>query len=421
MGLFGGCTPGKFVQQKTITMQYKRPPFHSTAAMSAVRSAAATIRQLATPLVKNESTLDLYRFRPVKSVIEINAGGTFPAVQPFLKAEKLINARAIALGYAVTDLIGDITGVPGGFMGHYVHHDIYTGTDGKTFEVHGDIRQAYNNLGAAQSILGIPVTDETGTPDGIGRFNHFKNGSIYWTPKTGPAALWAKVRDCWAQNGWERGALGYPISNQHRMIPIPATDPIVEWCTFENGVIAADPKTCNIAPAASMSEATLKNLIGSRIRDQFQANPNNVALRSGSEILGVTDYKYEYPHGYLSRAVGFRFHGFHDNGLATDTDFFIDIWLRFMLCAPIGFSEPNTKTLVAVMDYLRVDFENFVRIEEIRKGVEDGIRNSFYSTDPDHPELPEGSVVVDVVDTGANLRTGVISLLDVLLDAGGNL
>jgi len=186
-------------------------------------------------------------------------------------------------------------------------------------------------------------------------------------------------------------------------------------------MIAADPKGARIAPSASISQASLHALVGNRLNEQFKANPNNVSLRSATEALGVADYKYEYPYGYVSRAVGFRFHGFHDNGLAPDTDFFIDIWLRFELISPITFSEPATKSMVAILDYLRVDFENIVRIEEIRKGVENGIHNSFYARDPYHPELPEGSVVIDTVNTGADVRTGKIDILDVLMDANGNL
>ncbi len=50
-------------------------------------------------------------------------------------------------------------------------------------------RDRYNNLGGAAGPLGLPLTDETGTPDGIGRFNHFQGGSIYWTPATGAAMV----------------------------------------------------------------------------------------------------------------------------------------------------------------------------------------------------------------------------------------
>ena len=84
-----------------------------------------------------------------------------------------------------------------------------------TFEVHGGIHAKYLALGAEASFLGYPRTDETGTPDGIGRFNHFQGGSIYWTPTTGAHEVHGLIRDFWAQQGWERNpALGYPISDE---------------------------------------------------------------------------------------------------------------------------------------------------------------------------------------------------------------
>lgn len=82
-------------------------------------------------------------------------------------------------------------------------------------EVHGAIRAKYLALGAEASVLGYPTTDETGTPDGIGRFNHFESGSIYWTPNTGAWEVHGLIRGYWAANGWERNPnLGYPITDE---------------------------------------------------------------------------------------------------------------------------------------------------------------------------------------------------------------
>ena len=82
-------------------------------------------------------------------------------------------------------------------------------------EVHGAIHAKYLALGAETSILGYPTTDETGTPDGIGRYNHFQAGSIYWTPNTGAYEVHGLIREFWAANGWERNPnLGYPISDE---------------------------------------------------------------------------------------------------------------------------------------------------------------------------------------------------------------
>jgi hypothetical protein len=83
------------------------------------------------------------------------------------------------------------------------------------FEVHGTIREKYLAFGAEASILGYPLTDETGTPDGIGRFNHFQSGSIYWTPGTYAQEVHGLIRDRWSSLGWERNPqLGYPITDE---------------------------------------------------------------------------------------------------------------------------------------------------------------------------------------------------------------
>lgn len=66
-----------------------------------------------------------------------------------------------------------------------------------------------------EATLGAPTTDEQGTPDGTGRYNHFTNdASIYWTPNTGAQAIHGAIRDKWASLGWERSPLGYPTSDE---------------------------------------------------------------------------------------------------------------------------------------------------------------------------------------------------------------
>jgi uncharacterized protein with LGFP repeats len=73
--------------------------------------------------------------------------------------------------------------------------------------------------------FGYPLTDETTTPDGRGRFNHFRafnpdgsfigESSIYWTPETGAHEVYGGIRDFWAQQGWETSKVGYPINAEH--------------------------------------------------------------------------------------------------------------------------------------------------------------------------------------------------------------
>lgn len=76
----------------------------------------------------------------------------------------------------------------------------------------GRISAKYSEMSAAESWLGFPKTNEEKTPDGVGRFVHFENGSIYWTPSTGAQPVPKDVFDAWATEGYETGILGYPVA-----------------------------------------------------------------------------------------------------------------------------------------------------------------------------------------------------------------
>lgn len=81
--------------------------------------------------------------------------------------------------------------------------------------IYGSIYEKWASLGYEAGLLGYPVTDETSTPDGEGRYNHFQGGSIYWTPETGAHEIHGGVRDKWASMGWERSSLGYPVRDEY--------------------------------------------------------------------------------------------------------------------------------------------------------------------------------------------------------------
>jgi hypothetical protein len=86
------------------------------------------------------------------------------------------------------------------------------------FSVRGAVLHRWLAIGDTR--FGYPTTDELATPDGIGRFNHFRqpgvNGtpesSIYWTAGTGAVEVYGAIRAHWARLGWERSALSYPLS-----------------------------------------------------------------------------------------------------------------------------------------------------------------------------------------------------------------
>jgi uncharacterized protein with LGFP repeats len=118
------------------------------------------------------------------------------------------------LGYPVSDETGTPDGA--GRVNDFSHAgSIYWTPSTRAWSVHGAVRDKYLGLGGPSSFLGYPVTDETGTPDGAGRFNHFSNaGSIYWTPSTRAWSVHGAIRAKWASLGWERSCLGYPMTDE---------------------------------------------------------------------------------------------------------------------------------------------------------------------------------------------------------------
>jgi hypothetical protein len=105
-------------------------------------------------------------------------------------------------------------------------------------QVYGVIGEKYRQLGGSSSFLGCPLTDELGTPDGIGRYNHFEGGSIYWTPQTGAHAVWGAIRERWASMGWENSELKYPLSEE-----IVLSDGVGRYAEFQGGRIYWHPET----------------------------------------------------------------------------------------------------------------------------------------------------------------------------------
>jgi hypothetical protein len=131
-----------------------------------------------------------------------------------------IVVKYLALG-GPNSLLGNPTGAeigqPGGRSQAYQRGTIYYSAATGAHEVHGGIATHYNALGGPAGLLGYPTTDESITPDLVGRFNHFTGSggaSIYWTPATGAWSIHGAIRTHWAALGWERGLAGYPTTDE---------------------------------------------------------------------------------------------------------------------------------------------------------------------------------------------------------------
>lgn len=154
------------------------------------------------------------------------------------------------MGYPTSDETAarDTLGRFNQFQGAVVFWHPNTGA----FSLQGLILARWNEMGAESSVLGYPTTDETATADGVGRFNHFEHGSIFWTPTTGAHEVLGAIRLRWAELRWERGLLGYPIAAPYSEVRNRVRFDVAR---FQSGKIEVNTETQQVAVAKAPSTA----------------------------------------------------------------------------------------------------------------------------------------------------------------------
>ncbi len=124
-----------------------------------------------------------------------------------------LNWEAGPLGFPITDEQGTPNGLAR--YNHLQGGSIYWSPNTGAHETQGAIEASWQSLGWEAGFLGLPVTDETETPNGAGRYNHFQGGSVYWSPANGAHEGHGAIRDAWARQGWEAGGLGFPTTDEY--------------------------------------------------------------------------------------------------------------------------------------------------------------------------------------------------------------
>jgi uncharacterized protein with LGFP repeats len=228
-----------------------------------------------------------------------------------------------------------------GRVSHFETGDIYWRADAGAHEIHGAIRGKFDDLAGAGGFLGYPTTDETKTPDGLGRFNHFQGGSIYWTPETGAHEVHGAIRDKWAALGWERSYLRYPTTDE-----MPTPDGNGRISTFQRGHIhinnenvfdVADAKVFDTGPMrASFVSGSAQLAITSNGFWSFRGNVHDAGFVGHNYAVGIAiDFRDAGGrakavtqegslHGTL--AIGSRDDDWQQNGPDTPDAFLIDNW-----------------------------------------------------------------------------------------------
>ncbi|MDQ3631407.1 MAG: hypothetical protein M3417_09135, partial [Actinomycetota bacterium] len=169
-----------------------------------------------------------------------------------------------------------------GHFRHYEHGSIYWTFKTGAREVHGAIREKWQSLEWERGVLGYPTSDETATPDGKGRFNHFQNGSIYWTPQSGAHEVHGAIRQKWAALGWETGYLGYPTSDE-----TTAPDTVGRYNHFQGGSIYWTPARGAFAVHKEVRDVWASQRyelgeLGYPIEDTHTGNPKRQRFEGGA-------------------------------------------------------------------------------------------------------------------------------------------
>ncbi|WP_454040745.1 LGFP repeat-containing protein [Corynebacterium variabile] len=136
------------------------------------------------------------------------------------------------LGYPTTDELGLSDGI--GRKQSFQRGHIYGSLAGLA-SIEGLIYDKWVTTGAEGGPLGYPTADEAGTPDGVGRFNRFAGGMLYWHPTHGAHPVTGAVLDKWARRGYETSGYGYPISDSF------IDEEGMQVQEFEGGTLIANP------------------------------------------------------------------------------------------------------------------------------------------------------------------------------------
>jgi glucose/arabinose dehydrogenase len=145
-----------------------------------------------------------------------------------------LGAQGGFLGFPTTDETATPDGI--GAFNRFQGGSIYYSNNTGSWSVRAGIEQKWRGYGAEASFLGYPMTDETATADGVGAYNLFQRGAIYYNPSTGIHELHGGIRLKWSQLGSERSYLGYPTTDEYATSTGARQD-------FQHGYITWDART----------------------------------------------------------------------------------------------------------------------------------------------------------------------------------
>lgn len=143
---------------------------------------------------------------------------------------------AIAAAVTANKWLGDcLTGeysTGGGIGQDYRFGRVLWSKDTGAHAIGGRIGGLYESKGSAAGPLGLPTGPERALPNGLGRYQNFKNGIVYWSAQTGAASVRGAIKEGYAKQGFEKGPLRLPTGEERKT---PKKEGAVQ--AFQGGVM----------------------------------------------------------------------------------------------------------------------------------------------------------------------------------------
>ncbi|MDQ1663722.1 MAG: hypothetical protein QOJ68_3702, partial [Blastococcus sp.] len=204
-----------------------------------------------------------------------------------------LGAERGTLGYPTSDVTtaADGQGSYATFQRGAIFWSLATGAQA----VQSPVQALFTSLNAEHGALGYPTTSTRPTGDGVGRYQHFQNGSIFWSPTTGAQALLGPVKDLWASSGYERGRFGYPTTSV-----TTAADGVGQYAHFQKGSIFSTPTHGVRAVLGPIRDAWASS--------GYASGPLGYPTSDSAATADASGQSAQFEHGsiYWSAATGAR-------------------------------------------------------------------------------------------------------------------
>lgn len=153
--------------------------------------------------------------------------------------------------------------VKGGSYARFERGAIMVTPGGQVRTVFGGIGARYFAWGGPEGGLGYPVNEEHDLPGGGGRIQDFEGswGSVVWSEKTGPQAIFGGIRAHWQHAGASAGQLGFPVGEESNIPDYVGAGRVQR---FQNGDVYWGPRVGTFTVNGPVSEA-VSDVGGARV------------------------------------------------------------------------------------------------------------------------------------------------------------